>query len=121
MFKKGGGSKHLCREVAEEEGVVIVEVVEDWKREKGGEVDGSWWLVGGAVDEDELTLVGAIEKERWIWEAIDIDDIINEWMDDWDDEGKIEGGAGNGEDTATGGGRGIWKLVLDGGEEKEKS
>ena len=76
--------------MTEEEGVVIVEAVEDWKGKEDGAMDGSWKLVGGTGDEEEVTVVGAVER-GWFWGDIEFDGVMNEGMDDWDDEERIGG------------------------------
>ena len=48
--------------MTEEEGVMIVEAVEDWKEKEDGAMDGSWKLVGGTGDKEEVTVVGAVER-----------------------------------------------------------
>ena len=79
--------------------------------------------MGETADEDEITVVKAVER-GWFWEDVEFDGVMNERMDDWDDEERIGGGVGKGEDTVTGGalgGRGIWELVFDSIEDKEAS
>ena len=108
------GNEDLGREGIGEEGVVIVEAVEDW-REKGGPVDGSWVLVKEIAGEDEITIVETVGR-GWFWEDAEFDGVINEGMDDWDDKKRKYGGVVKGEEL---GARSIWQLVFDGAENKE--